>query len=66
MMTIDDLRGKLPSLKSLLDSELEQPIDACPFIFPEGYESRLNDYRQAIQDGQKDLTEFEDILLANI
>jgi hypothetical protein len=66
MMNIDDLRGKLPSLKSLLDSELEQPIEACPLTFPEGYESRFNRYRQAIQDGQKDLTEFEDILLANI
>ena len=66
MMTLDDLKAKLPSFKALLATKLDEPIATCEMLRPENYTSHRQEYRQALKDGRDDLLEFQDILLSNI
>jgi hypothetical protein len=39
MMTLDDLKAKLPSFKALLATKLDEPIATCEMLRPENYTS---------------------------
>lgn len=45
VMSLDDLKVKLPSLKATLAKKLEEPLAFCEVIRPEDYTSRVESCR---------------------